>query len=76
MLMMTLMQGGGVGIINSNGTLRIGGVRPGRTRIVALAPPELKGFTLVRVERNGVEIKEFESIFQFSEALKARNSDD
>jgi len=59
-LMMTLMQGGGVGTINSNGTLRIAGVRPGRTRIVALPPPELKGFTLARIERNGVEIKEID----------------
>ncbi len=59
MLLMMLMQGGGVGTINSNGTLRIAGVRPGRTRIVALPPPELKGFTLARVERNEAEIKEF-----------------
>jgi hypothetical protein len=27
---------------------------------VALPPPELKGFTLARVERNGVEVKEFD----------------
>ena len=27
---------------------------------MALPPPELKGFTLARVERNGVEIKEFD----------------
>ena len=60
MLIMMLMQGGGVGTINSNGTLRIAGVRPGRTRIVALPPPELKGFTLARVERNGAEIKDFD----------------
>jgi protocatechuate 3,4-dioxygenase beta subunit len=60
MLMMMLLQGGGVGTISSDGTLRIGGVRPGRTRIVALPPPELKGFTLARVERYGVEIKEFD----------------
>ena len=60
MLIMMLMQGGGVGTINSDGTLRIAGVRPGRTRIVALPPPELKGFTLAGVERNGVEIKEFD----------------
>jgi 5-hydroxyisourate hydrolase-like protein (transthyretin family) len=59
MLIMQLMQGGGLGTINPDGTLRIGGVRPGRTRIVALPPPQLKGFTLARVERNGVEIKEF-----------------
>ena len=57
---MMLMQGGGLGTINSDGTLRIAGVRPGRTRLVALPPPELKGFTLARVERNGVEIKEFD----------------
>lgn len=60
MLIMTLMQGGGVGTINPNGTMRIGGVRPGRTRIVALPPPEVKGLTLARVERNGAEIKEFD----------------
>ena len=59
-LIMTLMQGGGVGTINPDGTLRIGGVRPGRTRIVALPIPQLKGFTLARVERNGVEIKELD----------------
>ncbi len=60
MLMMMLMQGGGVGTINPNGVVRIDGVRPGRTRIVALPPSELKGFTLARVERNGVEVKEFD----------------
>jgi len=60
MLMMMLMQGGGVGTITPTGALRIDGVRPGRTRIVALPPSELKGFTLARVERNGVEVKEFD----------------
>jgi len=60
MLMMLLMQGGGIGNINANGTLRIGGVRPGRTRIVAMPPAGMKGFTLARVERNGVEIRELE----------------
>jgi len=59
-LMMTLMQGGGIGNINSDGSLRIAGVRPGRTRIVALPIPQLKGFTLARVEHNGVEIKELD----------------
>jgi len=59
-LMMMLMQGGGVGAINSDGTLRIRGIRPGRTRIVALPPPGLKGFTLARVERSGVEMREFD----------------
>ena len=60
MLMMLLMQGGGTGTISPNGTLRIGGVRPGRTRIVAMPPPELKGFTLARVERNGVDMNELD----------------
>lgn len=60
MLMMMLMQGGGVGTVNSDGTLRINGIRPGKTRIVALPPPELKGFTFARVERNGVEIRELD----------------
>jgi hypothetical protein len=60
MLMMTLMAGGGVDTVNTDGTFRIGGVRPGKTRIVALPPPELKGFTLARVERNGVEVSAFD----------------
>ncbi len=59
-IMMMLMQGGGIGKIGANGTLRIDGVRPGRTRIIALIPPQLKGFTLARIERNGVEIKELD----------------
>jgi 5-hydroxyisourate hydrolase-like protein (transthyretin family) len=57
MLMLTLMTGGGVGAINSDGTFRIGGIRPGKTRIVASEP---KGFTLARVERNGVEVQELD----------------
>ncbi|HEU4714009.1 MAG TPA: carboxypeptidase regulatory-like domain-containing protein [Pyrinomonadaceae bacterium] len=60
MMMLQLMQGGGMGNINPNGTLRISGVRPGRTRIVVLPPPDLKGFTLARVERNGVEMRDFD----------------
>ena len=59
-LMMMLMQGGGVGSINPNGAFRISGVRSGRTRIVALPPPNLKGFTLARAERNSVELREFD----------------
>jgi hypothetical protein len=59
-LMLTIMQGGAIGSINSDGTLRIGGVRPGRTRVVAMPPPQIKGFTLARVERNGAEIKDID----------------
>ena len=59
-LMMTIMQGGSVGNINSDGKWSIEGVRQGKTRIVALPPPQLKGLTFARVERNGVEVKEFD----------------
>ena len=60
MLMLTIMQGGSVGNINSNGTWRIEGVRKGKIRIVAMPPPQLKAFTFARVERNGAEVKEFD----------------
>jgi len=59
---MSDLQGGRP--INLDGTFRVGGVRPGKQRIVALmlptpmnSPP--KGYTLLRVEQNGVEIKDF-----------------
>jgi protocatechuate 3,4-dioxygenase beta subunit len=58
-VMLMLMTGGGTGAINSDGTFRIGGVRPGKTRIVALISSEPKGFMFARVERNGVEVNEF-----------------
>jgi len=55
-----LMAGGGTGTINSDGTFRIGGIRPGKTRIVAPISSEPKGFMFTRVERNGVEVNEFD----------------
>ena len=60
MLMMSIMQGGSVGNINSDGKWRIEGVRQGKTRIVAIPPTQLKALTFARVERNGVEVKEFD----------------
>lgn len=60
MIVMMMMTGGGTGSINSDGTFRISGVRPGKVRIVAPISVEPKGFTLARVEYNGVEVKEFD----------------
>ena len=60
MMMMTIMQGGSVGNINSDGKWKIEGVRHGKTRIIAMPPPQLKGLTFVRVERNGMEVKDFD----------------
>jgi hypothetical protein len=50
--------------INADGTFRIGGVRPGKQRIVPLMNPSPrnippKGYTLMRIEQNGVEVKDF-----------------
>lgn len=60
MMMMTIMQGGSVGNINSDGKWKIEGVRHGKTRIIAMPPPQLKGLTFVRVERNGTEVRDFD----------------
>ncbi len=57
-LMMMLMAGGSVGNINPDGTFRIGGIRPGMMRIMALFDPGAKGLSLARIEHNGAKINE------------------
>jgi len=49
---------GGNGTINPNGTFKLSGVKPGKTRITML-PIGPKGFALLRIEHNGVEVKDF-----------------
>jgi 5-hydroxyisourate hydrolase-like protein (transthyretin family) len=58
--MMLLMMGGGTGNINPDGTFRIGGIRPGKARIVQVTSVGPKRFALARVEHNGVEVKELD----------------
>ncbi|HMV48526.1 MAG TPA: carboxypeptidase regulatory-like domain-containing protein [Blastocatellia bacterium] len=48
------------GNINANGTFKLGGLRPGKTRINAQLMGTVKGFSLLRVEHNGQILKEFE----------------
>ncbi|HLL75583.1 MAG TPA: hypothetical protein VK421_10000 [Pyrinomonadaceae bacterium] len=42
--------------INPDGSFRIAGIAPGKMRLVVGGFPQPKGFTLLRVERNGVEV--------------------
>jgi protocatechuate 3,4-dioxygenase beta subunit len=50
---------GGNGTISPNGTFKLSNVQPGKTRVVRdLGGP--KGVALLRVEHNGVEVKEFD----------------
>ena len=46
--------------INPDGSFRIGGVRPGRVQINAALYRAPKGFSLLRVEHNGAEVKNLE----------------
>lgn len=55
---MIFMGPGGNGTISPNGTFKLSGVKPGKTRITML-PIGMKGFSLLRIEHNGVEVKEF-----------------
>lgn len=54
-IMLRMMSGGGVGKINPDGSFRINGIRPGKV-IISASHPDSKNFTLVRVERNGIEV--------------------
>ena len=49
---------GGNGTISPNGTFKLSHVQPGKTRIV-IGFDAPKGLALLRVEHNGVEVKEF-----------------
>lgn len=51
---------GGTGQIGANGSFKIGGIRPGKVRLMANLFMAEKGFALLRVEHNGVEVKEIQ----------------
>lgn len=56
---MIRMSPGGSGMIGQDGNFKLSNVKPGKTRInMSLGGP--KGFSLTRVERNGVEVREFD----------------
>src|SRR5262249_2169581 len=57
---MMMMMSGGSGTINANGSFRIGGVRPGKTRIMASTVMSPKGLSLIRIEQNSNEVKQLE----------------
>lgn len=42
--------------ISPDGSFRVAGIAPGKVRLVVGSYPPVKGFTLLRVERNGVEV--------------------
>lgn len=52
--------GGGAGQIAANGTFKLGGVKPGKVRLSAMTFMAEKGFSLLRVEHNGTEVKELQ----------------
>ncbi len=54
------VMGSNGGTINANGTFKLGGLRPGKTRISAQSMGAVKGFSLLRIEHNGQMMKEFE----------------
>lgn len=51
---------GGTGQISASGTFKIGGIHPGKIQLMANTFMAEKGFSLLRVENNGVEVKELE----------------
>ena len=52
--------GGGAGQIAANGTFKLGGIKPGKVRLSAMTFMAEKGFSLLRVEHNGAEVKELQ----------------
>lgn len=55
-----LTMGNSGATINANGTFKLGGLRPGKTRLYAQPFGPVKGFSLLRVEHDGRIVKEFE----------------
>lgn len=53
------MMGSSGGMVAANGTFKLSGLRPGKTRLYA-QPVGVKGFSLLRIENNGAEVKDFE----------------
>ena len=56
--MMVSRSPGGNGTISPNGTFKLSNVQPGRTFILT-GFDDAKGFTLARIEYNGIEVREF-----------------
>jgi protocatechuate 3,4-dioxygenase beta subunit len=50
----------GTGAINADGTFKISNVRPGKRRILADTYMAAKELSFIRMEHNGVEVKEFD----------------
>ncbi len=57
---MELDFGGGAGQIVANGTFKLGGIKPGKVQLFANTFMAEKGFSLLRVEHNGAEVKELQ----------------
>lgn len=55
-----LSGGGGTGQITANGTFKIGGIKPGKIQLIANTFMAEKGFSLLRIEHNGVQVKELQ----------------
>lgn len=51
---------GGTGQIGANGSFKLGGIAPGKVRLMANLFMAEKGFTLLRIEQNGNEVKEIQ----------------
>lgn len=51
---------GNAGQISANGTFKLGGLKPGKVELIVNTFMAEKGFTLLRIEQNGVEVKEIQ----------------
>lgn len=51
---------GGTAQIAANGTFKLGGIRPGKIQLMANTMMAEKGFSLLRIEHNGAEVKELQ----------------
>jgi protocatechuate 3,4-dioxygenase beta subunit len=54
-----LAKSPGIGVISPNGTFKLSNVQPGKTRVM-MGFVRTEGVALLRVEHNGVEVKEFD----------------
>ncbi len=57
----TMVMSSSGNAIGANGAFSIGGVRPGKVQLYANTFA-VKGFSLIRVEHNGVEVKELDAV--------------
>ncbi|MEP7337178.1 MAG: carboxypeptidase-like regulatory domain-containing protein [Acidobacteriota bacterium] len=51
---------GSAGQISANGTFKLGGLKPGKVQLIVNTFMAEKGFTPLRIEQNGVEMKEIQ----------------